>query len=122
MGSWRINPRQLHMVLVDVAADGQSLDKAAGDAAAAGEQAASLFGSAADVAEAFAGFWSPRSEVGQRIAGLVYGKSRVVAETAELFVDADGQMSAAAVDFAESLNAGDAPVLAARGFGPVPQP
>ncbi|HXF02545.1 MAG TPA: DUF6507 family protein [Arthrobacter sp.] len=121
MGSWRINPRRLHTVLVDVAADGQSLDKAAGDAAAAGEQASSLFGSAADVAEAFAGFWSPRSDVGQRIAGLVYGKSRVVAEAAELFIDADGQMSAAA-DFTESLNAGDAPVLAARGFGPVPQP
>ena len=110
------------MVLVDVAADGQSLDKAAGDAAAAGDDASSLFGSAAEVAEAFNAFWSPRSEVGQRIAGLVYGKSQVVAEAAELFIDADGQMSAAAADFAETLNAGDAPVLAARGFGPVPQP
>ncbi len=122
MGSWRISPRRLHMVLVDVAADGQSLDKAAGDAAAAGDDASSLFGSAAEVAEAFSAFWSPRSEVGQRIAGLVYGKSQVVAEAGELFIAADGQMSEAAADFAETLNAGDAPVLAARGFGPVPQP
>lgn len=118
MGSWDIRPDALHVVLTDVAADGQSMAKASDDAASFGEETAASFGTASDVAEAFAAFWTPRQDVGQRIASLVFHKASVVAEAAQLFEQADGDMSETAVTAVESLDATGSLTLTARGFGP----
>jgi hypothetical protein len=118
MGSWDIKPEALHVVLTDVAADGQSMAKACGDAVSFGEETAASFGTASDVAEAFAGFWTPRQDIGQRIASLAFHKASVVAEAAQLFEQADGHMSETAVAAVESLDAGGSLAVTARGFGP----
>jgi hypothetical protein len=129
MGSWDIRPEALHAALADVAADGQSMALAAEDAASSGEEAAGAFGTASEVAGAFERFWAPRKDVGRRAASLVFHKAAVVAETAQLYLAADGEMADAASAAVGSPTSGagravpalpgnlGAPLLAGRGFG-----
>ncbi|EMY36174.1 hypothetical protein D477_000465 [Arthrobacter crystallopoietes BAB-32] len=133
MGSWDIRPEALHAVLADVAADGQSMMMAAEDAAASGEEATNAFGTASDVAAAFGRFWAPRKDVGSRAAGALFHKAGVAAETAQLYLAADGEMADAASTATAGLTVGAgpgharwsggsaapvlAPFLSGRGFG-----
>lgn len=94
--SYEITPGIIHAVLVDVAADGESLRGSAEMATTAGDNVSGQFGTAADVSSAFSAFWASRNDVGTRIAALVLRKAGCVATAAEAFIDADGEMTDAA--------------------------
>ncbi|WP_312179043.1 DUF6507 family protein [Arthrobacter sp.] len=93
---YEIQPAAIHAVVVDVAADGQALHQAGAAAADTAGELAGSFGSADAVAGAFSSFWAPRQDVAQRISSLVFRKATALTEAAQAFVDADGEMSAAA--------------------------
>ncbi|MGP5226339.1 hypothetical protein [Arthrobacter rhombi] len=57
--AYKIDPAQLHAILVDVAADGESLRLAAKDTKTSGDEASGDFGTATTVSAAFARFWTP---------------------------------------------------------------
>lgn len=92
---YSIQPGAIHAIVVDVAADGQALQQAGTDTSAIAEELAGSFGTAAAVAGAFEGFWSARREVAPRIASLLFRKTTAVADAAQAFIDADGEMTAA---------------------------
>lgn len=90
---YKIERGQVHAILVNVAADGQSLQLAAKDATTAGDDAAGSFGTATIAAAAFQRFWGPRDDVGQRAASLVFRKADAVTDAMTVLIAADGKMS-----------------------------
>lgn len=94
--AYKIERGQVHAILVNVAADGQSLQHAATDATTAGADAVGLFGTATTAATAFNRFWVPRDDIGQRAASLVFRKANAVADAMAVLIAADGKMSDAA--------------------------
>ncbi|MBF4993618.1 hypothetical protein ITX31_05780 [Arthrobacter gandavensis] len=93
---YEIQPGVIHAAIVDIAADGQALLAAGTDAGTSADQLAGSFGSAEVVAGAFSRFWEPRRDVARNISSLVFRKTTALADAAAAFVEADGQMSAAA--------------------------
>ncbi|MGP5731379.1 hypothetical protein [Arthrobacter rhombi] len=91
--AYKIDPAQLHAILLDVAADGESLRSAAKDTKSSGDDASGNFGNATTVSAAFGRFWSPRDDIGQRVASLVFRKTTSVSDAALALIDADGEMS-----------------------------
>lgn len=91
--AYAIDPGQLHAILVDVAADGQSLHLAATDTRSAGEDVQGSLGTAGVVSAAFGRFWSPRDDVGLRAAALVFRKAEYLSQTAVELIDTDGRMT-----------------------------
>lgn len=91
--AYKIDKGQLHAVLVDVAADGQSLQLSAKDTLTAGDDAKEKFGTATTVSEAFTRFWTPRDDLGQRAASLVFRKAESLSQTAVALIGADGKMT-----------------------------
>ncbi|MGP5607189.1 hypothetical protein [Arthrobacter rhombi] len=91
--AYKIDPGQLHAILVDVAADGESLRLVAQDTKTSGDEASGDFGTATTVSAAFARFWTPRDDIGQRAASLVFRKTTSVSDAALALIDADGKMS-----------------------------
>lgn len=91
--AYKIDTGQLHAVLIDVSADGESLRQAAKDTKTAGDDAGDSFGTATTVSAAFKRFWGPRDDVGQRAASLVFRKTTSVSDAAVILVDADGTMT-----------------------------
>ncbi|WAP52350.1 hypothetical protein OL239_03450 [Arthrobacter sp. ATA002] len=87
---------EIHAALVDIAADGESLTRAAQAARACGETVAGSFGTATVVAAAFSSFWSGRDDVGERVGSLLFRKAGAVSTAASAFAAADSDMSATA--------------------------
>lgn len=104
-----IDVSALQAVLMAVAVDGTALHQAANEARAGGDEAAGQFGTAEGVAEAFGVFWAPRDDLGQRVASLVFRKADAVAEAAQAFVEADGEMSSTALRSLAEIHTGYAP-------------
>ncbi|WP_372698761.1 hypothetical protein [Arthrobacter sp. JSM 101049] len=117
--AYEIDKGQLHAVLIDVAADGQSLQLAAQDARTAGDDAARRFGSAGTVSAAFSRFWAPRDDVGLRAASLVFRKAESLSQAAVALIEADGRMTDSATAALRRIPASFAPTAARR---PGPQP
>lgn len=117
--TYKIDKGQLHAVLVDVAADGQSLQLSANDTKTAGDDAAEKFGTATTVSAAFTRFWTPRDDLGQRAASLVFRKSESLSETAVVLISADGAMTNDASAAARRIPTSYAPPAAHH---PGPQP
>ncbi len=114
--TYEMLPEQIHGTLLAIAADGNAMQRAASDAGEAAEQVAGTCGSATDVAAAFTAFWSERDETAQRVGSLLFRKARAVAQAAEAFITADGEMNSSASAALASLPAGYAPDLP-RGHG-----
>nr|WP_269438981.1 DUF6507 family protein [Arthrobacter caoxuetaonis] len=66
------------------------------DAEKSADQLAGSFGSAEAVAVAFSQFWDPRRDVARNVASLLFRKTSALADATAAFVEADGQMTAAA--------------------------
>lgn len=94
--AYKIDAGALHAILIDVAADGESLRLAAKDTQTDGDTTQDSFGTATTVKAAFDRFWGPRDDVGQRAASLVYRKATAVSDAAAELIEADGAMSDAA--------------------------
>lgn len=107
--TYDIDVSVLQSVLMTVAVEGAALDRMAGGARAGGDEAARQFGTAVEAAEAFAGFWAPREDLGQRVASLVFRKADAVAEAAQAFVEADGEMGNTALRYLAEIHTGYAP-------------
>lgn len=118
--AYAIDTGQLHAILIDVAADGQSLQLAAQDTRTAGDDAAGFFGSADTVSAAFTRFWAPRDDVGLRAASLVFRKAESLSQAAVALIDADGTMTDSAAAALRRIPASYAPP-AARHPGPQPE-
>lgn len=86
--AYKIDPAQMHAILVDVAADGESLRLAAKDTKESGDDANGNFGTATTVSAAFGRFWSPRDDIGQRAASLVFRKTTSVSDASLALIDA----------------------------------
>lgn len=112
--TYRVNRGLVHAILVDVAADGQSLQLAARDTTTAGDDAAAAFGTATTVAAAFNRFWGPRDDVGQRAASLVFRKTDAVSDALTVLIAADGDMSAGANSALERVPASYRPPASGR--------
>lgn len=110
-----ILPDQIHGTLLDVAADGNAMRQAANDTGTSAAEIAGACGSATDVGTAFNEFWSPRDETAQRVSSLLFRKATAVAEAAQAFITADGEMNATATAALSSLPADYAPALP-RGY------
>jgi len=93
---YEIQPGVIHAAIVDIAADGQALLDAGRDAETSADQLAGSFGSAEAVAGAFSRFWDPRRDVARNVASLIFRKASALADATAAFVEADGQMTAAA--------------------------
>lgn len=91
--AYAIDPGQLHAILVDVAADGQSLHLSATDTRTAGEDVQGNLGTAGVVSAAFGRFWGVRDDVGLRAAALVFRKAEYLSQTVVALIDADGRMT-----------------------------
>ncbi|HXD28282.1 MAG TPA: hypothetical protein VN621_05950 [Arthrobacter sp.] len=118
--AYAIDKGQLHAVLIDVAADGQSLQLAAQDTRTAGDDAAGSFGSAGTVSAAFTRFWAPRDDVGLRAASLVFRKAESLAQAAAALIEADGRMNDSAAAALRRIPVSYAP-SAVRHPGPQPE-
>lgn len=94
---YSIDPAGVQLTLIDVAADGESLRQAAVTTRDLGERVSGSFGTAGLVSEAFSRFWGARDDVGERVAALVFRKAGAVSDAAHAFMDADGEMAAAAL-------------------------
>lgn len=106
----------IHGTLLDVAADGKAMLQAADDAGSSAAEITGTCGSATEVASAFSAFWSARDETAQRVSSLLFRKAAAVAEAAQAFITADGEMNAAAAAALSSLPAEYVPGLP-RGHG-----
>ena len=114
--TYEILPDQIHGTLLDVSADGNAMRQAADDAASSAAEISGTFGSATDVGTAFNDFWSPRDETAQRVSSLLFRKATAVADAAQAFITADGEMNTTATSALSSLPADYAPALP-RGYG-----
>ncbi|MCC9204172.1 hypothetical protein [Arthrobacter sp. zg-Y769] len=92
-----MDPAGIHATLVDVAADGESLNQAAKDTRASGEKISGAFGTAEVAAAAFNRFWAARDDVGERVASLVFRKAEAVSTAAHAFSQADSDMASTAL-------------------------
>jgi len=111
---YEIQPAAIHAVVVDVAADGQALHQAGNATADTADDLAGSFGSADLVAVAFAEFWTPRRSVAQCVSSLVFRKATALTDAAQAFVDADGEMTAAAESALSTLPTAYAPAAPPR--------
>ncbi|MCQ1996482.1 DUF6507 family protein [Arthrobacter sp. zg-Y1171] len=114
--TYEILPDQIHGTLTAIAADGNAMHRAATDAGTSAAEIAGTFGAATEVASAFTAFWSPRDETAQRVSSLLFRKATAVAEAAQAFITADGEMATTATAALSSLPADYAPPLQ-RGHG-----
>ena len=113
--TYDVVPWQVHGTLLDVAADGDAMVRAAKDAGTSADVMAGGFGTATDVGAAFSAFWTARDETALRVGGLLFRKSTAVADAAQAFVEADGEMTATARNAVSSL---PADFVSARRGGP----
>lgn len=94
--AYKIDSTQLHAILVDVAADGESPSLSAKDTKTTGDDVHANLGTAGSVGKSFESFWADRDDIGQRAASLVFRKTTSVSDAAAAVIDADGEISAGA--------------------------
>lgn len=91
--AYKIEPGALHAILIDIAADGESLRSSSKDTKTNGDSVQDNFGTATTVKAAFDSFWAPRDDIGQRAASLLFRKATAVADAAAVLIEGDGKMS-----------------------------